>query len=234
VKERAYVVGVIAGLGALVVLAVVVLQYGRFDPSPPSLQEHPNASIPGKIAWWDKDGCIVVGEASGASRKQVYCPGGPYGGSAPLTWQDANTVSYLEYAGQSPQRVAVNVTTGQDSRGAPVSPDKSIAPYESVAPDGTTALVDEDGSVWVTESGQRHKVYDFSVPEHHTPGVVTWSPDSRWMVLTYNRPRGEYDRFEIWLLARDGSAAGTLTDHARGYGGVAWWIDGVGGWPKER
>lgn len=233
-KERAYVVGVIAGLGGLVVLAVVVLQYGRFDPSPPSLQDHPNASIPGKIAWWDKDGCIVVGEASGASRKQVYCPGEPYGGSGvPFAWQDANTVTYLEYLGPKPQRVSVDVTTGQASR-APGPDDGGRTFYQGIAPDGTSAQVDEDGQVWVIEAGQRRKVYDFSVPEHHTPGVISWSPDSRWMVLTYDRPRGEYDRFEIWLLARDGSAAGTLTEHARGYGGVAWWLDGVGGWPKER
>ncbi|MCC6387729.1 MAG: hypothetical protein IT302_10125 [Dehalococcoidia bacterium] len=232
-KERAYVVAVILGLGALLVLAVAVLQFGRYDPSPPSLQDHPNASIPGKIAWWDKDACLVVGEASGASRKQVSCPSGPYGGGVPLRWDDANTLSYLEYTGPTPQRVTVNVATGQISRVPDPDPGKDVYAYQGIAPDGTRATVDENGTVWVTESDGNRKVADFDVAKHHGPGVTTWSPDSRWMVLLYNRPRGDSMDYEIWLLSRDGTVSGTLVEHARDWGGVAWWIEGVGGWPKR-
>ena len=45
-RQRAYVAGILGGVAALLVLVVVVLQFGRYDPSPPSLQENPNPAIP--------------------------------------------------------------------------------------------------------------------------------------------------------------------------------------------
>ena len=45
-KARLYVASVLAGLALLVIMVVVVLNYGRHDPSPPSLRDHPNPAIP--------------------------------------------------------------------------------------------------------------------------------------------------------------------------------------------
>ncbi|HMS59214.1 MAG TPA: hypothetical protein PKA49_10220 [Tepidiformaceae bacterium] len=230
-RQRAYVAGILGGVAALLVLVVVVLQFGRYDPSPPSLQENPNPAIPGMIAWWDTDNCIVVGAASGATRKQAYCPGGPATGGSPLDWVDAKTITYAEYAAPGPQRVTVNIETGEATRSGTATPDKPFGPY-GTAPDGTFAATFEDGEIWVTENGQRHMVADFDTSKNHLPQVVSWSPDSRWMVLFYQKPRSGYEESEIWLLARDGSVAGTLTKDARGWGSVGWWIEGAGAWPK--
>ena len=50
-NARLYVAAVIGGLLALAITIVLVFQFGRHDPSPPSLTDNPNAAIPGKILY---------------------------------------------------------------------------------------------------------------------------------------------------------------------------------------
>ena len=72
-KTRLYVASVLAGLALLVIMIVVVLNYGRHDPSPPSLRDHPNPAIPGKVIYVDEDQCIRRVPASGGDAEELYC-----------------------------------------------------------------------------------------------------------------------------------------------------------------
>lgn len=233
-KQRAYVAGILGGLAALVVLAIVIVQFGRYDPTPPSLEKHPIAAIPGELVWWDKEGCIMLGAASGANRRELHCPPIDHYGASNLQRVDANSVQYYEYSGApGPQVVTVFLDSGQVTRTPSSGISKPLDGYNGVAPDGTSAFSRDDGSIWVTEAGQsQHQIADFDVAKYHAPRIASWSPDSQWMVLIYERPRDNYDQSEIWILSRDGKTSGSLTEHARGYNGVSWWIEGLGAWPK--
>ncbi len=99
---------VLGGVAALAALGVVLLAYGRHDPSPPSLRDRPNPAIPGEIAYFDDKGCIVRAAASGAHSEQVYCTaqGGSYlsGPFLNLSWLDADTLVYSGVAAGGPAR----------------------------------------------------------------------------------------------------------------------------------
>jgi hypothetical protein len=73
VRTRLYVAAVIAGLALLVVTVIVVANYGRHDPSPPSLRDDPNPVIPGSIIYLNEEQCIIRAAASGAGSEEVYC-----------------------------------------------------------------------------------------------------------------------------------------------------------------
>ena len=55
-RDRAYAAAVLASVLGLIVLVVLVFQFGQRHPSPPELQDHPNEAIPGTIVYFDTDG----------------------------------------------------------------------------------------------------------------------------------------------------------------------------------
>ncbi|GAB4326082.1 MAG: hypothetical protein Kow0010_09000 [Dehalococcoidia bacterium] len=223
VRARLWVAGVLGALAVLVVLALLVLQLGRKDPSPPSLRDNPNPAIPGRIAYIDSESCIWVAEASGATRKKVACSDFPDW----VSWVDADTVGFASYA--EPGRThwfEVDIGTG-DVRDLGVINQWPREP-SLTRPDGVTVRIDyDDGTVYRVEGTERTVMYSANYPDGHVPRAMFWSPDGRWLVLQYWAPRA--NGAEVWIVAEDGTAAGTLATGVWGSANpVSWWIDGLG------
>ena len=229
-NARLYVAAVIGGLLALVVTVVLVFQFGRHDPSPPSLTDNPNSAIPGKILFVNEDQCVVVAEASGASSEEVYCFGRDKFFSQ-LYWVDDDTFAYVVPGPTSGSLVEVDIATGVETEPRPIgSQGFPEAPYAE-APDGASAQAEEGGKLILVEAGVRTEIADFDVPRYNWPQPMLWSPDSQWLLVQYFPPRG--GDAELWIVSRDGETRGTLTKDALGWSSNhAWWIDGVGAWPE--
>ncbi len=228
-NSRIYAAVVLGGIAILAITLVLVFQFGRHDPSPPSLTDNPNPAIPGKILYVNHRQCVEVVEASGASREEVYCFGREMYFTR-LYWRDANTFAYVQEKAPSPVIVEVDIRTGNVSEPTPISAPVYPGP-PAVGPDGTEALGEEGGVIVLVSGGQRTEIADFDVPDYNWPQPMVWSPDGQWILIQYNPPRG--GDAELWIIRRDGSMRGTLAKDALGWSGnSAWWIDGVGSWPE--
>lgn len=226
-NSRLYAAAVLAGVAILAITLVLVFQFGRHNPSPPSLTDNPNPAIPGKLIFINERQCAMVLEASGASSQEVYCFGATeFWGS--IYWVDENTFGYISQPGQTPQLTTVDILTGE--RGEPRPAPGVGDPWREgrIAPDGTEAVAEDGGTIVLIKDGVRTEIADFDVPRNHWPQPMLWSPDSQWIVLNYYPPRGGDN--EVWIISRDGQVRGTLAEGYRGVG-IAWWIDGEGGWP---
>lgn len=231
-RTRLYVAGVLAGLGALVVLAVVVLRVGRIDPSPPSLAANPNNAIPGEIVYLDQSDCIVRAAASGAWREQVYCLSlSQYASRPDVTRVDKDTVAYFHWNDPTYELVEINLTTKavrHTVANAAPQGDYGLSGVES--PSGDVIAQDNERGIFVVSGGVRTKVAEFETPEYRSPHLETWSPDGKWFILSYPADESQ-STAELWILSRDGKVKGTLVGDA-GYSMISWWIDGLGVWPK--
>lgn len=231
-RARLYVAAVLGGLGALVVVAVVVLRVGRIDPSPPQLAGHPNNAIPGEIVYLDRNDCIVRAAASGAWRVQVYCLAlAQYALRPDVTRVDKDTVAYFQWSEPTYELVEINLTTKAVRH--TVAQAARLGEYGLsgiVSPSGEVLAQDNDRGIFVVSSGARTKVAEFETPEYRSPHLETWSPDGKWFALRYYADEAQTSA-ELWILSRDGKVKGTLVADA-GYSMVSWWIDGLGAWPK--
>lgn len=240
-RGRLYLAGVLGGIAALIVLGVVVFQFGRFDPSPPSLQDDPDDTIPGQVAYLNGDGCVMRVDASGRGHEQLYCLGTRYG-PAWLTWLDGETIGVLDASASmgkpmtSPAGPEYELAR-LDVRTKTLGPTGELYPAQvlsalgrPLSPTGESAETDEDGAVYVIKDGVRTKVADFDAPRYSGPQVIGWSPDGNWMLLTYYPRRGN-GRNELWVVSKDGRTQGTLVTDATGGPSPAWWIEGAGAWP---
>ena len=231
-KDRAYAAAVLGSVLALILVVVMVFQFGQHHPSPPSLQDHPNLAIPGTLVYFDKDGCIIRVAASGGIREKTYCASKESRGL--ITWVDSHTVAYQLFTKPEVRWVIVDLDTKAMSEvtGPSASPPQvfpggrglTSIRGESVDVDGKT------GKVFVVSEGKRMEIADFEVREYGGPEPLTWSPDGDWMLLAYHPPR-DYDRSELWILSRDGQRRGTLAKDLS-FSGASWWIEGLGAMPK--
>jgi WD40 repeat protein len=226
VKTRLYVAAVIGGLALLVVTVVIVANFGRHDPSPPSLRDDPNPAIPGSIIYLDEDQCIVRADASGQGAEEVYCLSrNEY--VAGLYYVDATTI-LLAVPDSRGLILRELDTTNRAVRdlGLQVTPSKPIE-TGLVAPSGEEVFSDYDGSVVILKDGTRTTIAEFDTRNYGGPSPVTWSPDGQWILLRY------WDRSnttELWIISRDGATQGTLTEDASG-SPASWLIEGVGTYP---
>jgi hypothetical protein len=229
VRQRLLVVAVLGGLAAVVALVVVVLEVGVHQPSPPSLAEHPNPAIPGQILFVDEDGCIIRVAAAGQPREQLHCPGQ---GVFAVTWVDEDTAAFMRpQAGGPPSWVEIDLATRALTPARPAS-DPVRPPAGFVSPSGETVRIGERGEVWIDSDRGSEQIADFDVPRYRGPGLATWSPDGKWILLRYSPPRGF--REELWIVSRDGKTRGTLARDVTPAASVAsWWIDGFGYLPAE-
>ncbi len=230
-KERIVVGSAVGGLAILVAVALIVFQFGRENPSPPSLIENPNPAIPGELLFRDNDDCVVRATASGATREQVYCgtPGGAQYIES-ITWVDANTIGFVTFrpngvGGADRLITKVDIASKQVVGEQVVSGTKETYALQVSAPDGSSALIDEDGILAITKDGQRIETWDTDVEQGRLRPVL-WSPDSQWIVLFYTPPR-DYNDNEFWIVSRDGELRGTLATDLQ-YQSASWRIDGVG------
>ena len=235
-KARLLVGGVLLGLAAIVVVPLLIFQFGRHDPSPPSLAKEPNPAIPGEILYIDEDGCVVRARASGEDTQVATCdlsttPAGF------VTWVSADTIAVGQGGFDKPgipqvsfEVRTLNLSTGQDGI-AKATVEGQFAQFgspigqESVH--GERVSVSENGEVTVLAGTTKTEIADFDVAEYRGPQFLTWSPDGEWMLLAYH----DNDSQEVWVLSRDGKTAGTI---ARGLRQpvVSWFIEGHGAAPK--
>jgi hypothetical protein len=217
-KERAIAAAILGSTVVLVAVIVLVWLFGIPDPSPPSLQDDPQPRIPGEILYFSTDGCIVAIDASGLNRRELTCPIDAFG----VSWLEDGTVLYATYQREADWWVfdpesgeTVRIFTGRQ-------PWEVFGPPDNVSPLGERAAFDADGSLVVLDPEPR-VVYEYDGPSSYVPGFVTWSPDGEWLMVYYSRDE------ELWIVARDGSLAGTIAgDVAFGSNVASWRIDGVG------
>lgn len=223
VKARFVIAAAVVSLASVAVLVLVVLEFGLRRPSPPSLTKNPDVSIPGEILYRSDVACLIRAPASGASPREEICLPimDRYG---PMSWVEERTVVL---AG-GPEVAAFDLDTGRQVAVPPgiVTPDPMKPVIDgSVAPSGDMAIIDEQGRVYVISGTTKTQIADFDV-ERWELWVVLWSPDSNWLLLRYQPPRG--DDSELWIVSRDGKTKGTLArDQWRGEW-ASWRIEGVG------
>lgn len=242
-RQRLYVVAVLGALALVAGVGVAVLRSADGSPSPASLAKTPNPAIPGKVAYFDNDGCIATVNASGAGATQLYCLAtAPFGPATGIAWLDAGTIGFLDASPSRPvitgsaqfELVRLDVASRKVQRTGQLYPADKVyggAGPAATAPNGDGLTTDNRGQVFVIHEGVRTRIADFDAPEYRGPQPLAWSPDSNWMLLSYF-PRNADNRTEIWVLSRDGQTRGTLVTNAGNPGrAAAWWIDGAGGWP---
>lgn len=231
-RQRLFVAGVFASFAVLLLLSVVIFQFGRRNPSPPSLQDHPNPAIPGEVIYLATNSCITRIYASGANKQEIVCPGRvDY-----LARLDERAIVYGFYfpaGGPATQR---DLVTGQEAvLDATMNPDRLFTPHtgadqRSVLDEFIT--VDPDGSVYRSNSTEpgRTRIFDCDCSNYRSPQFLTWSPDGQWVMVTYWK--NDNPQQQLWIIARDGSFAGTLA--AAGHNANAsWFIEGKGVLPKS-
>ncbi|MEX0782358.1 MAG: hypothetical protein WD557_06880 [Dehalococcoidia bacterium] len=230
-RQRAIIAAALCGLVAIVAIPLVIFQFGRHDPSPPSLQDEPIASIPGEVLFFDEDGCVVEVAASGAEPRILTCDIATSPASF-LTRIDAQSIALAQSrfgpGGGGFDVTVLNLETGEETTGRVSITDQGF-PFgmpnqESVH--GERVSVGQDGEVTVLAGTEKRVIQDFDVAEYRGPQFLTWSPDGEWMLLSYY---GE-DEQELWVLSRDGETAGTLAKGLR-QPVVSWYIEGLGAWP---
>jgi hypothetical protein len=229
VKRRLYAAAILGGLGVLVAVAVAVFAFGRNNPSPPSLQDAPNTAIPGEVLFLDSHYCFVQASASGQSRSKRACIPQDY--VAPgLFWTTDDTAELVRYDQRGGGLWEVDLNTGSwrdtgrlvDMRLA--RPGPAGIEGGNYAPDGTYAIAEQDGSLFVLQNGVRTRIATFDTPNYNPPRVILWSPDSQWILLEYHPRRAEFP--ELWIVSRDGETKGTLAKNVLSVG-AAWRMVGL-------
>ncbi len=225
-RQRATIAAILGGIAVVFVLAVLVIGPGRHHPSPPSLQDHPNAAIQGELLYVDSNGCIVTTKASGASRDRIHCPSGP-NPVQQVVWMEDGSIEYLRYDNAGPTWIRVDPQTKAETNvgasGGPSTGGWLVAPLNA---NDEYVEIRDGGEIWVGRTGALAKIRTFDVSDSSRPSMVAWSPDSQWMALQYVSPRS--DEAEIWLLSRDGQTAGTLATNLQPTPALSWRIEGVG------
>jgi hypothetical protein len=238
-RTRLYVASIFGALALLAVTLVVVIAFGRHNPSPPLLKDNPRPEIPGRILYEGRDGCFVVAQASGAGEEHFGCAikSGPIGSE--FWWTDDNTVQWVHRTGPTDGKIIeTNIQTGElrdtgETFSGPEFPTQGQPRFPGQfdcieGPDGTFGCINEDGSLTFAKGDQVTTVAEFDLPEYNRPHMKGWSPDGQWVVLEYYPQRA--DGPELWIVSRDGSVRGTLATDVS-FTRIAWRIDGVGTWP---
>ncbi len=238
-RERIIAGGALAGLLALVAVALVVFQFGRNNPSPPSLIDNPNPAIPGEILYRNGDNCVVRATASGTTRAEVYCgdPTSIPNGAAGVLWVDEQTIGFVSYSKTDSGRadlVEVDLATKTETLRTGAVEASLAWDQGAISLTGDKATMDEDGTLVITREGVRTEVTKFDVDDAYRLVPTGWSPDGQWLVISYSPPRDRGPK--IWIVSRDGQTRGTLVrDTNWRYspsGRVSWLIPGVGVYPE--
>ncbi|MCS7296043.1 MAG: hypothetical protein RMK15_03895 [Chloroflexota bacterium] len=247
-RDLLFVAAVIGAVAALGITVLLVLTAGVAEEGGlPSLRERPNPAIPGRIAYLRSDGCIIVADASGAAARESTCV--PPFAVVALAWVDEETLALAAFLDGAPAATPSPVPPGATPVPFPPATgpqwfllrlgEGSLRPTGILAegalrpaaegargPDGRIAWVDPAASTLYVSSGAGRQAIE--IPGKAGLSVSTWSPDGRWVVLLRYRSGSE---FEVILVDTEtGEAAWVARDASAAV--PAWWIDGVGSWPR--
>ncbi len=235
-KSRLLVAGVLLGLAAIVVVPLLIFQFGRHDPSPASLTDQPNPAIPGEILYFDEDGCVVRAKASGEDTRVATCDISSSPASF-VTWLGPDTIAVAQSnfgkfgpPGGTFAVSTLNLRTGDRGTGKVESSSELTSfggPQAQESVHGERVSVSPSGEVTILAGTSKTEIADFDVAEYRTPQFLTWSPDGEWMLLSY----WDDDSSELWVLSRNGKTRGTLSSGLR-QPVASWYIEGQGAWPK--
>lgn len=229
-RTRLYAAAILGGLAVLAVTVLAVFAFGRKDPSPPSLQEHPNSLIPGELLFVDRDSCFVQATASGLERRRRACLT-QFSGSPQLYWLSDDTAAILRFDSRGSVLWEVDLNTGAERDTGRVvaadywKPGPGGIGGGNYAPDGSYAVAEQDGTLFVIQNGVRTRIASFDVPDYNQPQVMGWSPDSQWILLSFYPRRA--DGPEMWIVSRDGRTTGTISRNVAPGGNAAWRMNGL-------
>lgn len=221
-KQRLVLALSLAGAAVLVAVGVIAFQFGRIDPSPPSLRDDPDDTIPGEILYTSGQSCVTRADASGDARQEICFSTLLYIG--PFAWVDPNTIRVWWQGAIADVDLATGArtpvsTTGTAAEKFPIRP--------PVSPLGEWVIVDR-GDIYVVNAAGQEKIASFDIGNTWLEPLL-WSPDGEWLLLRWQPPRGR--DAELWVISRDGSKRGTLATDVQG-NWVAWTIEGVGATPS--
>jgi hypothetical protein len=222
VRERLIIVGVLAGLALLTGVVFVAFQFGRVDPSPPSLEDTPDRRIPGEILFQSRDGCLTRAYASGDAREELCLPSVVY--LEPFAWRELHAIETWNRG----EYIRIDLATLTSERVPGVW--RQLYPQRPpISANGETAVTENGGDITIVSDTGRETIASFDVGDRWVQPLL-WSPDGEWLLVEWY-PRSS-NGSELWVVSRDGSIQGTLATGVRGTW-VGWWIDGVGGSPSR-
>lgn len=210
-------------LAAVLAFAVVgatlggILLFGRLEyPVFPSLADHPEDAIPGRVAWirWErKDGpCLWLVEASGGAPRSVRC-GATLGG--PPSWGPDGALRVPDHSGASGYLLTLDPQTGRVLERETIGRADAPPPQPSdERADGTRVTTQStDGVATLTlidPDGEERTIVRVDGPRDYGWWATQWSPDGRYALVQDSGQRLLIVRVrdgKVWLLADDGGDA---------------------------
>ncbi len=211
-RKRGRVIALVVVVG-VVVLALVVTVVGAVysrSLSPPevvSLQEQPDVSLRGTVAFY-ADGCVRIIAASGVGSREVLCLDEGDGNGPQLAWRDDGRLEITTFDWpvggdlEAGSQTLVDIMTGEIEEVAagdlPDTPDRTEVP--AVGPDGAVVTATREVSGWpvqrsrltltIDEGGQRRTLMSASAdPDYNVAlgGDPVWSPTGDFVVFIDRR-----------------------------------------------
>jgi WD40 repeat protein len=223
-KERLYAAGVLLGVVAIIGVVAWVFFYGRLDPSPPSLRDNPQPSFPGEILYVNDDSCIIAARASGESYREITCQRDIEG----VSWLSDGRILYST-SGPEYRWFVFDPQTGESERvESQLSYWEVFDQQRLESVNGELYVYDNGGDIIISDAdGNERTIFEYDGPDGWRVEFRSWSPDGSHLLVYYGKDE------ELWVIAADGSGAGTLTGDAR-WANVSWNIEGVGYLPEMR
>ncbi len=224
----------LAVAGIVLAVAAVVWGFGVAPlPDYPSLADHPDSSIPGRVAfvrWGTLRPCLYVVPAGGGEPRRLFCANDQ---GNPAEWIPAGAVGWTRegllvvpaYGSSGPGTIVLDPETGRSldriRREAPLFA-RTIPPDGSVRRDGARLLVrSSHGTATVgiaPADGPPVEVMRVSGPPGFAFSEARWSPDGEWILLR------DSNQNLLVLAAREDARPRLLAERASGP--FAWHIPG--------
>jgi hypothetical protein len=224
----------IAALATAVAVAAAVWAFGVAPlPDYPSLVEHPDPSIPGRVAFvrWGPRACVYVVPASGGEPRRLRCSeeGGEgldsdwFGG--PIGWTREGWVVVQAFGPSGPRTIVLDPGTGRVLERIEV--DEPLAerspPEVSARADGARLLVNRaDGAATLgvaPVAASPREVARVSGPPAYAFRDARWSPDGEWILVR------DSNQDLLVVRAREGAPLRLLADRVSGP--FAWHVPGL-------
>ncbi|MGH7567199.1 MAG: DUF2157 domain-containing protein [Gemmatimonadota bacterium] len=214
----------IAALGTALAVAAAVWVFGVAPlPDYPSLEAHPDPSIPGRVAFvrWDRGACVYVVPASGGEPRRLRCAEGGEGHDAdwfggPIGWTREGRIVVQAFGPSGPRAVVLDPDSGRVLERIEVDqPLAERSPTQASARgDGARLLVNRAGGaatlgVAPVDASPR-EIARVSGPPAYSFWDARWSPDGEWILVR------DSNQDLLVVRAREGAPLRLLADRVSG------------------